>query len=82
MRARNGDITTMTLEPRGLSKRASAAIGRHWNIIYFFIYLIQYLSRGIQFSRASLNGALTQHKTKHKTLKQTNKQKNIKTLKH
>ena len=29
-----------------------------------FIYLIQYLSRGIQFSRASLNGALTQHKNK------------------
>ena len=28
------------------------------------IYLIQYLSRGIQFSRASLNRALTQHKTK------------------
>ena len=26
--------------------------------------LIQYLSRGIQFSRASLNGALTQYKTK------------------
>ena len=27
-------------------------------IIFFFFYLIQYLSRGIQFSRASLNGAL------------------------
>ena len=35
-----------------------------------FIYLIQYLSRGIQFSRASLNGALTKHKNKDiKTLK-------------
>ena len=33
-------------------------------VIYLFIYLIQYLSRDIQFSRASLNGALTQHKTK------------------
>ena len=35
--------------------------------VYLFIYflnLIQYLSRGIKFSRASLNGALTQHKTK------------------
>ena len=32
--------------------------------IFFFLNVIQYLSRGIQFSRASLNGALTQHKTK------------------
>ena len=33
----------------------------------------QYLSRGIQFSRASLNGALTQHKNKDiKTLKLNN----------
>ena len=39
-------------------------------ILYLFIYLIQYLSRGIQFSRASLNGALTKHKNKDfKTLK-------------
>ena len=31
--------------------------------LYFFIfYLFIYLSRGIQFSRASLNGALTKHK--------------------
>ena len=30
-----------------------------------FIFKIQFLSRGIQFSRASLNGALTQYKTKH-----------------
>ena len=41
-----------------------------------FIYLfnlIQYLSRGIQFSRASLNGALTKHKNKDiKTLKLDN----------
>ena len=29
-----------------------------------FIYLFTYLSRGIQFSRASLNGALTKHKNK------------------
>ena len=29
-------------------------------ISYFFLY--QHLSRGIEFSRASLNGALTQHK--------------------
>ena len=28
------------------------------------IFLFQYLSRGIQFSRASLNGALTEHKSK------------------
>ena len=28
-----------------------------FNLIFF--YLIQYLFRGIQFSRASLNGALT-----------------------
>ena len=33
-------------------------------------FLIKYLSRGIQFSRASLNGALTKHKNKDiKTLK-------------
>ena len=33
-------------------------------------FLIHYLSRGIQFSRASLNGALTKHKNKDiKTLK-------------
>ena len=29
---------------------------------FLFIYLFIYLSRGIQFSRASLNGALTKHK--------------------
>ena len=35
--------------------------------------LIQYLSRGIQFSRASLNEALTKHKNKDiKTLKLDN----------
>ena len=45
--------------------------------IYFF-YLIQYLSRGIQFSGASLNGALTQHKTK--TLKQLKPRQIIKLL--
>ena len=28
-------------------------------IYYIFFFLIQYLSRDIQFSRASLNGALT-----------------------
>ena len=40
---------------------------------YLFIYLIQYLSWGIQFSRASLNGALTKHKNKDiKTLKLDN----------
>ena len=32
--------------------------GEGQEFIYLFIYLIQYLSRGIQFSRASLNGAL------------------------
>ena len=31
---------------------------------FFFFFSNQYLSRGIQFSRASLNGALTQHKNK------------------
>ena len=39
----------------------------------FSFFLNQYLSRGIQFSRASLNGALTQHKNKDiKTLKLKN----------
>ena len=33
----------------------------------FSFYLIQYLFRDIQFSRASLNGALTQHKTNIET---------------
>ena len=43
------------------------------HLFYLFIYLIQYLSRGIQFSRASLNGALTKHKNKDiKTLKLEN----------
>ena len=37
------------------------------------VFLNQYLSRGIEFSRASLNGALTQHKDEHiKTLKLEN----------
>ena len=41
--------------------------------IYLFIYLFIYLSRGIQFSRASLNGVLTKHKNKDiKTLKLDN----------
>ena len=36
-------------------------------------YLFIYLSRGIQFSRASLNGALTKHKNKDiETLKLDN----------
>ena len=43
-------------------------IKAYWN--FFFN---QYLSRGIQFSRASINGALTQHKNKDiKTLKLEN----------
>ena len=36
--------------------------------IYLFIYLFQYLSRGIQFSRASLNGALIIKKGQKKKL--------------
>ena len=35
---------------------------------YLFIYLFQYLSRGIQFSRASLNGALIIKKGQKKKL--------------
>ena len=35
-----------------------------WLFWSFFFFSNQYLSRGIQFSRASLNGALTQHKNK------------------
>ena len=31
-------------------------------LIIFFLLLFIYLSRGIQFNRASLNGALTKHK--------------------
>ena len=38
-----------------------------------FLLLFIYLSRGIQFSRASLNGALTKHKNKDiETLKLDN----------
>ena len=38
-----------------------------------FFFIIIYLSRGIQFSRASLNGALTKHKNKDiETLKLDN----------
>ena len=44
---------------------------KHQGLLKFFFY--QYLSRGIQFSRASLNGALTQRKNKDiKTLKLEN----------
>ena len=44
-----------------------------WVFFIFFYFLILYLSRGIQFSRASLNGALTKHKNKDiKTLKLDN----------
>ena len=40
---------------------------------FFAFFLIQYLSRGIQFNRASLNGALTKQKNKDiKTLKLDN----------
>ena len=42
-------------------------------LFHLFIYLFIYLSRGIQFSRASLNGVLTKHKNKDiKTLKLDN----------
>ena len=45
--------------------------GRTWENIcsssrYLLLFLIQYLSRGIQFSRASLNGALTCMRLKYK----------------
>ena len=33
--------------------------------LYFYFFKFIYLSRGIQFSRASLNGALTKHKNRH-----------------
>ena len=47
-------------------------IFRAYIYIYIFFF-IQYLSRGIQFSRASLNGALTKHKNRDiKTLKLDN----------
>ena len=43
---------------------------RYEFVIIIIIFLIEYLSRGIQFSRASLNGDLTKHKNKDiKTLK-------------
>ena len=45
----------------------------HCIFIFYLFILIQYLSKGIQFSRASLNGALTKHKNKDiKTLKLDN----------
>ena len=45
---------------------------KHWvltnqsthSVLSIFYFLFIYLSRGIQFSRASLNGALTKHKNK------------------
>ena len=41
--------------------------------VLFYFYLFLYLSRGIQFSRASLNEALTKHKNKDiETLKLNN----------
>ena len=33
-------------------------------VFFFFFFFNQYLSRGIQFSRASLTRSLTQHKNK------------------
>ena len=42
-------------------------------MLIFITIIIIYLSRGIQFSRASLNGALTKHKNKDiETLKLNN----------
>ena len=42
-------------------------------IIIIIFFKIQYLSRGMQISRASLNGALTKHKNKDiETLKLDN----------
>ena len=44
---------------------------KHQGLLKFFFN--QYLSRGVQFSRASSNGTLTQHKNKDiKTLKLEN----------
>ena len=43
-------------------RRATASLQLF--VIFLLFFLIQYLSRGIQFSRASLNGALTKHKNK------------------
>ena len=37
---------------------------RALDAVFFFFFFNQYLSRGIQFSRASLTRALTQHKNK------------------
>ena len=52
-------------------RRATASLQLF--VIFLLFFLIQYLSRGIQFSRASLNGALTKHKNKDiKTLKLDN----------
>ena len=60
----------------GCSGQNAIIFSREGLVFIFFIFLviylflIQYLSRGIQFSRASLNGALTKHKNKDiKTLK-------------
>ena len=52
-------------------KNGESRINKYIYIYNFF--LIQYLSRDIQFSRASLNGALTQRKNEDmKTLKLDN----------
>ena len=42
----------------------------HCIFIFYLFILIQYLSKGIQFSRASLNGALTKHKNKDIKIRQ------------
>ena len=39
-------------------------------ISHIFFFFIQQLSRGIQFSRASLNGALTKHKNRDIKIRQ------------
>ena len=38
--------------------RSVLKIATHCYFLFIYFYLIQYLSRGIQFSRASLNGSL------------------------
>ena len=73
MRERCITILYHTTENTVANRIDATYVRRTILIIYLFIYLFIYLSRGIQFSRASLNGALTKHKNKDiETLKLDN----------
>ena len=51
--------------PLFCAKKIIKITPRYYYYYYYYYFLFQYLSRGIQFSRASLIGALTRNGTLH-----------------